>query len=336
MEDWDTTKKLVVAACALGTVYLLGTLGYVLIEGWSVFDALYMTTITLATVGYGETHALSNAGRAFTMTLILGGLGVAAYSISALTALLIEGDLSQAFRRRRMETRVKALEGHYIVCGAGHTGQTIIEELAKTRRPFVVVEKDPERAERWLAEKYLVVQGDSLEDETLEKAGVQRARGLFCALGEDSRNAFLVISARGLNGKLRIISEVEDVDVREKLMRSGADSVVSSGHIGGLRLVSEMVRPVAVGFLDSMIRDRTSVYRFEEVEVPAGSSLVGSPTSEVKGAEGGAALVVAIKDPGQAKYEINPPPDRPLKAGEVLVLLGSIDEVRRLRERMRE
>ena len=233
-----------------------------------------------------------------------------------------------------MQSKIAALSDHYIICGSGNTGWTILKELANTKRLFVVIENDEEKASRLQGQGFLAVHGDALEDAVLLEAGISRAAGLFCALANDRDNVFAAITARGLNPRLRIISELHDEMVHAKLVRSGADSAVSSAFIGGLRMVSEMIRPAAVGFLDSMIRDKDSVHRFEEVPVPEGSPLIGRAAGEVKGAQGGAALLVAIKQSGNGHYEINPPPERALRAGDVLVVLGSSDEVLELKGRV--
>ena len=314
-----------------------GTLGYRLIEGWPLFDALYMTVITVGTVGYGETHPLSTQGRAFTMVLILGGIGLFTYGFSTIAAVVIEGDLSEAFRRRRMERKIKELSGHYVVCGAGHTGGVICAELKKTGRAFVVVDREQaaidKLAER-LGSEFLHVAGDGSEDEVLRRAGVERAAGVFAVLATDQDNAFVVLSAKGLNPKARVLACQKSLGVREKLMRSGADGVVDPEFIGGLRLASEMIRPVTVGFLDSMLREKGAHVRFDEVAVPAESALVGKEIAEVKGAQGGAPLLVAVIAAGSERYEINPPVGRLVAAGDRLVLIGETEAIAALRRRV--
>ncbi len=314
-----------------------GTLGYRLIEGWPLFDCLYMTVITVGTVGYGETHPLSTAGRAFTMLLILGGIGVFTYGFSTIAAVIIEGDLSEAFRRRRMEKSIKDLSGHFVVCGAGHTGGVICGELRKTGRTFVVVDRDPETIAR-LAERlgsdFLHVVGDGSEDEVLKRAGVERAAGVFAVLSTDQDNAFVVLSAKGLNPKARVLACQKTLGVREKLLRSGADGVVDPEFIGGLRLASEMIRPVTVGFLDSMLREKGAHVRFDEISVPGGSALVGRSVDEVRGSRGDAPLLVAVIAAGSDRYEINPPDARAIAGGDRLVLIGETEALAALRRRV--
>jgi voltage-gated potassium channel len=337
VEDLSRTRnRLLGVALMLAGCLATGTLGYRLIEGWPLFDALYMTVITVATVGYGETHPLSTAGRAFTMALILGGISVFTYGFSTLAAVLIEGDLSDAIRRRRMEKKIKELSGHYVICGAGHTGGVICAELKKTGRAFVVADREQNAIDK-LAERlggeFPYVVGDSTEDDILLRAGVERAAGVFAVLSTDQDNAFVVLSAKGLNPKARVLACQKSLGVREKLLRSGADGVVDPEFIGGLRLASEMIRPLTVGFLDSMLREKGEHVRFDEVAVAPASSLVGKSIDEVKSSSGGA-LLVAVIAAGSDRYEINPPASRVIATGDRMVLIGETEAIAALRRRV--
>jgi voltage-gated potassium channel len=329
-------RLLGVAGMLVGCI-AVGTVGYRLIEGWSLFDSLYMTVITVGTVGYGETHPLSTAGRVFTMFLIVFGIGLFTYGFSTIAAVVIEGDLSEAFRRRRMEKDIAKLSGHYVVCGAGHTGGVICAELKKTGRAFVVVDTDQAAIDK-LAERlggdFLHVVGDGTEDDVLLRAGVQRATGAFAVLSTDQDNAFVVLSAKGLNPKARVLACQKSLGVREKLLRSGADGVVDPEFIGGLRLASEMIRPVTVGFLDSMLREKGTHVRFDEVTVPSNSGFVGKPIGEFKGSDGNAPLLVAVIPSGAERYEINPPAARAISGGDRLVLIGETESIAALRKRL--
>ena len=320
-------------AVALVTICAVGILGYHYIEGWSYFDSLYMTIITLATVGYGETHPLNTFGRIFTIFLILFGIGILTYGISTLTAFIVEGDLRDVLRRRKMEAKIAKLSGHYIICGAGHTGETIMEELMKTSRAFVVIDRVKDVVDHLQSRGVLALHGDATDDEALKLAGIERAKGLFAAFPTDPDNVFVTISARVLNPDLRIVSRQVARGVAEKLKRSGANVAVDPGSIGGLRMASEMIRPAAVGFLDSMIRAEGKVLRIEDVPVPEGSKLDGKPLGDLKGGEGSAALVLAVRDAAGA-YDINPSPSRAVRSGEVLVAMGAKDQLKELQEKL--
>lgn len=324
---------LVLLLCCL----LAGTAGYRLIEGWSWFDSLYMTVITIGTVGYGEVRTLSSAGRVFTIFLILGGIGLFTYGFTAITQIVVEGELAKAFRRMRMEQSIAQLSGHFIICGAGHTGGVVCAELRKTGRDFVVVDRDAraiETLEQRLGFPLLHIVGDGSDAAVLLSAGVQRAAGVFAVLATDQDNAFVVLSAKGLNPKAKVLACQKSLGVREKLLRSGADGVVDPEFIGGLRLASEMIRPVTVGFLDSMLRNKDSHFRFDEISVPSDSPMIGRPVGGIKGGEGGGPLVVAVVAAGSDSYELNPSVDRPVRAGDRLVILGETEALGGLRKRV--
>lgn len=330
--ELDFSTRLKAVLLAMAACLLVGTLGYAAVEGWSLFDSFYMTVITLATIGYGEVHPLSTAGRVFTIVLSLLGLGVVAYSFSALTAFIVSGELNERLRRRKMEKRIQGLDRHFVIFGMGHTGKTIAAELKKTHHDFVVIEHDEEKGAVALEAGHLVVIGDALRDETLERAGVGRARGVFLTFDNDRDNVFVALSCRVMNPGVRIVSELHDGHVKDKLFRSGADAVVSPPMIGGLRMASEMIRPAAVGFLDSMIRAKDSAYRFEQVDLPEGSRYDGKPFESIKVPGGKAPLILAVREKNTERYEVNPPGTRVLRAGEQLVALGDQDEIRLLRE----
>jgi len=294
-----------------------GTAGYVLIEGWSVFDALYMTVTTVSSVGYGEVHPLSKAGRAFTLVLIVAGLGTVLYGLSAITAFWVEGDLSHIWEKRKMERRIAALRDHIIVCGGGETGRHIALEFLHTGEPFVLIEVDPhkEAGLRKLGSHVVYVIGDATEGEVLRQVGVEQARGLIGAMPSDKDNLFTILTARELNPRLRIVSRIMGEDSRAKLLKAGADAVVSNKSIGALRLASEMVRPHVVGVLDAMLR-ATDAVRVQEILVD--STVTGQALSKLRIQERAGVVIFAIRG-REGRTEFNPPPDRSLAAGDVLI-----------------
>ena len=312
----------------LGSILLVGVVGYHLIERWSIFDSLYMTVITLATVGYGETHPLSTAGRVFTMLLILGGMGVILYGVSRITSFIVEGEMSGILRRRRMNRTISHLSNHYIVCGWGNTGSYAVDELYRTRRSCVVVEKDPAKVKQLMEKEMMYVEGDATNDDTLLAAGIQRAAGLISTLESDTSNMFVVITARGLNQDFRIVSKINDISSRDKFIRGGANIVISSDFIGGLRMVSELVRPGATGFLDSMLRDNSAL-RVEDVQVDSRSRFVKKPLSSCDMFSKAGVLVVSIKH-GDS-FHFNPSPSMLLEAGDTLVVIGNPEQLESVR-----
>jgi len=320
----------------LGILFLVvmgaGTAGFVLAEGWSVYDAFYMTVITAYTVGYGEVHPLGQTGRLVAIGLILGGTGTLAYGMSMVTALVVEGELRNILGKRRMEKVLARLSGHVIVCGMGESGRHVLEELQLTRQPCAVIERDPagvKRLERF--QGIPLVEGDATDEETLGRARIAKARGLVTTLPSDKDNLYVILTAREMNPALRIVSRAIADESHEKLKRAGADAVVSTNRIGGLRMASEMLRPHVVSFLDTMLRESDGSFRFEQAEVPAGSAAVGRTLAELELHRRVGLVVIAIRRQGSGGFLYNPPADTAIEAGDCLVVCGEPAQIARLR-----
>jgi len=319
------SARLVHIVVLLVTVIGGGTAGYVVIEGWSAFDALYMTVTTVSSVGYGEVHPLSKAGRAFTLVLIVAGLGTVLYGLSAITAFWVEGDLSHMWEKRKMERRIAGLRDHIIVCGAGETGRHIALEFARTDEPFTLIEVDPDKemSLRKLGASIVYAIGDATDGDVLRQAGVERARGLICAMPSDKDNLFTILTARELNPSLRIVSRIMGEDSRAKLLKAGADAVVSNKSIGALRLASEMVRPRVVGVLDAMLRAHDAV---SVQEIPVDGFVSGRPLSRLRLQDRAGVIVFAIRS-YDGRMEFNPAPNRALAAGDVLIACADAQQL---------
>lgn len=328
-------RRLTLASLAVLSTVVLGTTGYWVIgEGrWAVVDCLYMTIIGLTTAGFGEILPLGTTtwGRPFTILLLSGGMVSVGWFVASAAAFLIEGELTGIAWRRRMDKRVKRLEGHVVVCGAGSTGIHCVRELAAIGAEFVVVEaKEAVAKEVSTAYGCAAVVGDATHDEVLLEAGIERARGCISALTEDKDNLFVAVTARALNPQLRIVAKAIDPKADAKLRRAGADAVVSPNMIGGMRMVAEMVRPEVVGFLDEMVRDTSRTLRIEEVPIPAGSRLAGRAVGEL-GLERHKLLLLAVRPAaGGPRYLYNPEPSHALLGGETLIVLGEPERVRQL------
>jgi len=315
-------SPLIVSLAALA-VLAAGTAGYVLIEGWTIGDALYMTVITLATVGYGETHPLSPTGRWFTVALILVGMGLVAVAVSSWITFLVEGHLGGMLKRRRMKKMIDAMRGHYLVCGAGDMAVYAAEEFVRTRRPVVIVSNDAQTVLPWVRSRENVVYVDAApeNDDALREAGVERARGAVVVLGNDRDNLFVTLSLRQLNSNLTIVAQAVDRVAAAKLKRAGADEVVSAVEIGGMRIASAMLRPQVVSFLDSMLRDERPDLRVEQQTIPDGSPVAGM-TVEQSGLGGlPAVLVLAVRDGATGAYAFKPDPGRVLRSGDTLIVM---------------
>ena len=312
----------------LVAVLVFGTIGYVVIEGWSVFDAMYMTLITVGSVGFGEVHPLSMAGRVFTMVLIVVGLGTVAYGLSAITALWVEGDLSHFWEKRRMERRIEVLHDHVIVCGAGETGQFIARELLQTRTPFVCIEADLAREPALQAFGVLYILGDATDTHVLRLARVEVARGLIACMPSDKDNLFTLLTGRELNPSMRIVSRVSSEDSRPKLLKAGADAVVSNKSIGALRLASEMLRPHVVSFLDAMLREPDSM---RVQEIPVGDAVAGRSLRDLDLQQRAGVVVFALREADTDRHCYNPPPERTLRAGDVLIACANHEQLATVR-----
>lgn len=324
--------RLIRVSVALLVVCCIGVIGYALIERWSFLDSLFMTIITLTTVGFEQVHPLSPYGRIFTIVLLLIGVGVLLYGVSSVTAFIVEGDLKDIMRRRKMDKRITALKDHYIICGAGEIGQHVLDEFIKTKKDFVVIERNPEVIQR-LRERgdVLYVEGNADEDVVLCRAGVERARGLIAVLPTDKDNLFAIVTARNLQPKLRIVTKaIEDVSVN-KLRRAGADSVVSTQAIGGMRIASEMLRPAAVSFLDSVLQERGLTLRVEEATVDPESPMVGRTLAQSQITQKTGLAVIAVRDEEHGKYIHNPGAGYTLKPNDVLFVVGDVTQIEQLR-----
>jgi voltage-gated potassium channel len=324
--------RLVYSVLLLLGVVVVGTLGYHFLEGWPILDALYMTIITMGTVGYGETHPLDSNGRLFTMFLIIASLGIAGYALTVVGTFIVEGELYQIIRGRRMDKRITNLADHIIICGGGRVGRVVAEECYKTHTSFVLVEKDPETLQHTpTSYDFLRLQGDATEDDTLKLAGIARARGLIATLGEDKDNVFVVLTARSLNPKLRIIARAGDEKNIEKLLKAGADEVVSPNMVGGMRMASVMLRPAVVTFLDQMLRVSSQTLRIEEVHVDKIPGLVGKTLAGADIRQRTGMLVVALMSRNR-EYQFNPSGQTLLKSGDVLMVMGTPEQIAALHQ----
>jgi voltage-gated potassium channel len=316
-------RKFIWSGVALACLLLVGAVGYRLLSGgtYSFIDTLYMTVITVTTIGFSEVVDLSNnpGGRVFTMFIAFSGIGIMGYVATNLTVLLVEGQLTDSFRRRRMENIAKHSSGHYIICGVGKLGAHIIRELVHSGRKIVIVERDRNKLARALAadKNAVFIEGSATDNETLGRASIDSAAGLFAVTGDDNLNLVITLSARQLNPTLRIVSECNDVANEDKMKKTGADSVVSPSFIGGMRMASEMVRPTVTSFLDIMLRDYDKNLRVEEIRVPEGYPETDLPHSGLK--RFAHSLLLAAKD--ESGWLYNPPDSYKLKPGKVLVFM---------------
>ena len=327
-------RKILIAPILLMSLLVTGTVGYLFLERdnpegeWQLLDAVYMTVITLTTVGYGN-MGMSDAGRVFTLFLLIGGFGVFTYSVTIATAFLIEGQLQSFFRQQKMIRTVDKLLNHYIVCGLGDTGVHVLDEMLKADVDFVGIEVDEERLIHLSdTRNFLYLQGDATDDELLMRAGIERAQGLVTCLSRDQDNLFVVISARKLNPHLKIASKAVEDNSPGKLITAGADEVVLPDHIGGLRLASGILQPQLVGFLESMTQNRQGA-QFTESIIQKDSPLDGISLKAASIQEQTGLVVVAIQDSDGA-FLYNPPGDKKMIAGDALLVIANQKQLQTL------
>jgi voltage-gated potassium channel len=331
-------RRLVAAIGVFTSLVAVGTVAYFTLGHgrWSLADCAYMTVITISTVGFGELGHMGEVpgARAVTVGLIVSGVGVLAYTQSNLTALLVEGAIGQALRRRKMQKDIAKLSGHIVVAGAGGTGKHVVEELHATQTPFVVIDRS-EAVLRQLSDdvcegKMLYVHGDATLDHVLVTAGISRARGVVAALTHDKDNLYVTLSARSLNAGARIVSKVVEDEAGAKIMKAGASSTVNPTMIGARRLAGELIRPEVHEFLDQMVRDKDRNLRLEEVVVERGSSFVGIALKDTPIRRETRALVVAVRGKG-GEFTYNPEPDSVIGEGTTLIVLGETESIVKLR-----
>jgi voltage-gated potassium channel len=338
----ETTRQAKASLALVALTLVGGTVGFYLIGGgrWSVEQCLYMTVITISTVGYGEVVPLNDVphSQLFAILLILLGMGSMVFFGSAMVALVVERDLGKRWREKKMEKEIAGLSGHVIVCGAGTVGQQVIRELIATRTPFIVLESSEQRIESMIedlgSKAVLYILGDATDDDTLKAAGIERARGIVVTLPSDKDSLIATVTARQMSRTVRIVSRCHEPDMVLRLQKAGANSVVSPNVIGGMRLVSEMIRPEVTQFLDLMLRDKDKNLRIEEAAIPDESDLIGKKLQETWIRKITSLLVIAVKDTVNDAYIYNPGPDYPIGKGTILILLGTSDDVRKLREKL--
>jgi len=334
------TRRMVMGLVFLLVVVVGGGVGYYLIGRghWPLADCIYMTVITVTTVGYGEVlHDMEHApyARAFTVVLLVFGTGSIVYFASTVTAFIIEGDLRNVLFASRLKKRMRRMKDHVVVCGAGSTGRNVIEELLTTGVAVVAIDLREselrEIAAKFPNAAYTYLVGDATDDDIMAQSGLERARGLVAALSSDKDNLYLTVSGRQTNPGVRIVARCAELSHVEKIRRSGADAVVSPNFIGGMRLVSELLRPAVVRFLDDMLRDKRAPYRIEEVRLGDGATGLGATLRDARVRERFGMTVLAVRASDNQSWVYNPDANEPIGPGMTLVVLGSPAQVTELR-----
>jgi len=313
----------------VGLIVLAGALGYILFFGWSISDAIYMTVITLTTEGYKEVRELSDAGRAWTILVAVAGVGIIFGTVGFVAETFVAEALSGRRQRRRMADTVAGLKDHFILCGYGRVGSTVARELEHAGVPVVVIDSFAGSTELAAREGHLIVAGDATRDDVLLEAGVNRAKALITTVDTDATNVYVTLSARSLNPKLFIVARANEEGSEAKLRQAGADRAVSPYTRAGRQIAELATRPRVADFIDFALSHGQLAFSIEELEVAAGGPLAGQTVSDLTG---GGIHVMAIVTHGPGQFQTNPPMDRQLEPGDQLIVSGTAEVLRGLRE----
>ncbi len=313
-------------ALLLLLVIIAGTIGYMVIERWPLLDAVYMTIITISTVGYNEIHPLSTTGRVFSSVLIFGGVGVMLYTGGALVQYIIEGHFPNIFGRHKMKEKIEKLKNHIILCGYGKVGQEVAQVFDSEEAIFVVIDESEEAVAKAIENGHFCLRGEATSDDTLEEAGIQRAKGLVAALDSDADNIYLTLSAKALRPELMVVARGSSEESETKLKRAGADRIILPYRIGGRRMALLTLRPLVVDFIDTTMHSGRGEMVLENIKVTPESPLAGVTVKNGLGCCGAMAILAVKKKDG--KLIPNPPDDTPLETDDELVIIGTREQLR--------
>lgn len=327
----DRTARLIFGIIFFLLVAVGGTAGYVLIEGWPLRDAIYMTVITLSTVGYHEVAPLSPAGRIFTIALIVSGVSFFFYLAGNIIQFLVEGRIREILGRRKLEKKILGLKGHYIICGYGRVGSSICNALDTKPLEIVVIERDASRVAKLHERRILHVPGEATDEENLIKAGISRARGLIAALKTDADNVFVTLSARQLNPDLFILARAAEEQSEKKILAAGANQVVCPYRMGAHRMAQTILRPTVTDFLDLTTADATRDIQMEEMPVYPASTLINVALQDSGIRKQFDLIIVAVKKT-TGEILFNPSAQTTLEAGDTIIAIGAMKHLEKLRQ----
>jgi voltage-gated potassium channel len=313
-------RKLLFLLCLILATICAGTIGYMLVEHWSLLDSLFMTVITLSTIGYGESHPLNTAGRIFTIILIVFGTGVVGYGLSSLTLMLFQGDLPHYLKRRKMEKVIARISGHIIICGLSRTGLYTLGEIERSKLLVVVIEKDESTIIKLEGRDIPYILGDATLDENLLAAGVKQARAIITCLTSDAENAFVVVTAKSLNPNIMAISKAETENTRKKLTSIGADKVVIPSMLGGLSMANSVIRPETQHFFETLHSRHTD--SFHAALLSADAVWAGRTLGEFAAEQDARSVIIALEQPN-CEVEFNPSPDTVLQEGTAIMVISN-------------
>ncbi|MGE7635133.1 potassium channel family protein [Bacillus paramycoides] len=318
----NARKQLWIAVICMTFVVILGTLGFMTIEEISLFQAFWMTMITVLTVGYGDAVPVTQAGKVFALLIIPVGVGIVTYAIGVVAAMIIEGNLFHAVRRKKMNKQIAQLENHIIVCGCGRVGLQVVHELQEKKIPFVVVDKDGSTFEQ---EKLLYVHGDATEDHVLHNAGISKAAGLVAIVANDAENVFITLTARGLNDAIKIVARAEKPETEEKLRRAGANKVINPSSMAGIHIAKGIANPLTVHYIDTVLYGVEQSFVIEEIQVGKDSILANKSLLESNVRNQFDVTILAILRNGEIIH--NPTGQEKLQEHDMIIVFGSVEKL---------
>jgi voltage-gated potassium channel len=325
--------RLILGGALLAALLIVGVGGYMIIEGWSFLDALFMTVTTVTTVGFREVHPLGDGGRIFTIFLILFGVGTAFYILTTVVQTVVEGELAGALGVRRMQAKIEALKDHYILCGFGRVGEEIATEFSERNVPFVIVENNPEAIERAHRFEGLIIEGDATQDAVLQKAGIERARVLMAASDSDAGNTYITLTAKALRPDIFVVARVGQPHSEPRVRRAGADRVISPYSLAGRRMALSALQPLMIDFFDVLASGRQSEQLLAELEVSEDSAIIGQQVHDAMHACRGTTILAVQRPDGDLL--VGPSSDYVLRQGDRLMLLSNdadMEELGRLKD----
>ncbi len=323
------SRNIIRALIMLGLVLLIGTFGYVFIEGWQILDAIYMTVITITTVGYGEVRTVSPAGRVFTLALICMGMGIIAYTLGMISQVMVELQIRSILGRKKLGLKIKSIKNHYILCGYGRIGRIISHELKVNRIPLLVIDSNPDSKQDLEQQGIPYIIDDATSDDVLIEAGIERAKGLISVVLSDADNLFITMTARGLNPGLFILARAEEEQSHKKLLRAGANRVALPYLIGGQKMAHTITKPAVTDFLELTVHDKNIALEMGELLVKDRSRLKGVTLADSGIRKDMNVIILAIrKDNGEMAF--NPSFETRIETGDTLIALGPDNDLKKL------